>query len=160
MKEIATLTVQDMMWVNLQVTKRQQAWNFATLEEAVYNQYSYGSSQDLLAQAARFVTGFIKLKPFPAGNEATAFVGLVGFLLMNGRDLHLTDEAALEWINGVWADGTVEGVKAKLEILVEDHDSHDDHGTWDVTGLLNGVLARYAQTVQSLVETGQTASIV
>lgn len=160
MKSLHTLTVPDMMWVNMQICKQQEPWNYATLEEAVFNQYSYGGSEDLVGQAARLLTGFVKLKPFRAGNEATAFVGFVTFLGMNGKDLHIDDAGALEWVNGVWADGTVDGARAKIEVLIEDHDLHLHHGVPDVREELGGVMARFPETIAALAKTGYTAAIV
>src|SRR4051812_36157718 len=95
------LTVQDMLWINLQATKKVQHFNYAKLEEATYYQYGYGSSRDLGQQAGRFLTGFMKLHPFTAGNEATAFIGFAAFLLMNGKTLKLQDTEASDWFNRV-----------------------------------------------------------
>ncbi len=160
MKALNTLTVQDMMWVNMQICKGQQPWNFATLEEATFNQYSYGESKDLVGQAARFLTGFVKLKPFKTGNEATAFVGVIAFLSMNGKDLHLGDQGALAWVQSVWEDGTVDGAKAKLEVLIEEHDLHLHHGVPDVRGILGDVLARFPETVDALAKSAHTAALI
>lgn len=160
MKSIHTLTVPDVMWVNLQICKTQERWNYATLEEAVNNQYSYGGNGDLVGQAARFITGFSQLKPFQAGNEATAFVGLVAFLGMNGKDLHLEDAGALDWVTGVWEDGSVDGARAKLEVLIEDHDHHLHHGVPDVRETLEGVFARFPETIATLAKSGHRAALV
>lgn len=160
MKSLHTLTVPDMMWVNLQICKTQEPWNYATLEEAVFNQYSYGGSEDLVGQAARFLTGFVKFKPFRAGNEGTAFIGLVAFLGINGKDLHLDDAAAISWVQSVWEDGSVEGARAKLEVLIEDHDLHLHHGVPDVRGTLGEVMARFPETISKLVKSGHTAALV
>lgn len=160
MKALNTLTVQDMMWVNMQICRAQQPWNFATLEEATFNQYSYGDSKDLVGQAGRFLSGFVKLKPFVKGNEATAFVGLVAFLVMNGRDLHLEDAGALEWVNGVLGEDSADGVRAKLELLIEEHDLHLHHGVPDVRGILCDVLARFPETVAALAASGHQAALV
>jgi prophage maintenance system killer protein len=160
MKAQNTLTVQDMMWVNMQICKGQQPWNFATLEEATFNQYSYGENVDLVGQAARFLTGFVKLLPFKTGNEATAFVGVITFLGMNGKDLHLEDSGALDWVKSVWEDGTVDGAKAKLEVLIEEHDLHLHHGVPDVRGIMGDVLARFPDTLAALTQSGHTAALI
>ncbi|MFM9872488.1 MAG: Fic family protein [Fimbriimonadaceae bacterium] len=160
MKALNTLTVQDMMWVNMQICKRQMPWNFATLEEATFNQYSYGDSMDLVGQAARFLTGFAKLMPFVKGNEATAFVGMVAFLGLNGMDLHLDDAGALDWVNGVLGEDSAAGVRAKLEVLIEEHDLHLHHGVPDVRGIMGDVLARFPETVAALMKSGHQAALV
>jgi prophage maintenance system killer protein len=100
-ESLSYLTVQDMLWINLRVTKKVQHFRFAKLEEATFYQYGYGASKDLAVQAGRFLRGFIKLRPLDAGNEATAFVGCAAFLILNGSDLDLSDEAAVGWIEKV-----------------------------------------------------------
>lgn len=42
------LTVQDVLWINLQATRKVQHFNYAKLEEATYCQYAYGESNTLL----------------------------------------------------------------------------------------------------------------
>lgn len=95
------LTVQDMLWINLQLTHKVQHFGYARLEEATFYQYAYGESSDLLSQAARFITGFAKLNPFDAGNEATGFVGAVAFLKLNGRELTVSDAEAAAWFKSL-----------------------------------------------------------
>ncbi len=91
------LTVQDVLWINLQVTKRVNAFKYNLLEEATFYQYSYGDSRTLVAQAAKLLVGFVKLSPFEAGNKATAFVAMLAFLHMNGFVVSVADEAAADW---------------------------------------------------------------
>lgn len=160
MASLNYMTVPDMMWVNLEIMKSPQPWNYATLEEAVFLQYSYGESADLVGQAAKFIVNFPKKRAFKSGNEAMAFVGLVAFLGINGKDLHLDDATASAWVQGVWDDGTVDGARAKLEVLLEEHELHTHHGTPDVRGTLRAVLARFPETVRILRESGYTAALV
>src|SRR5690242_2182577 len=63
------LTVQDMIWINMQVTKKTQPFNYSKLEEATFNQYGYGNSSSVMAQAGRLLAGFASKKPFNNGNE-------------------------------------------------------------------------------------------
>lgn len=160
MASLNYMTVPDMMWVNLEIMKSPQPWNYATLEEAVFLQYRYGASADLVGQAAQFLAEFPGKRAFKSGNEATAFVGFVAFLVINGKDLHLDDAAAADWARGVWENGTVDGARAKIEVLLEEHELHTHHGTPDVRGTLRAVLARYPETVKILRETGYTAALV
>ncbi len=44
-KSLKYLTVQDMLWINLQATKKVQHFRYALLEEATYYQYGYGASR-------------------------------------------------------------------------------------------------------------------
>jgi len=95
------LTVQDILWINLQVTEKVHHYNFAKLEEATYYQYSYGESGSLIPQTARFLTGFPRLQPIDAGNDATTFVGLLTFLKLNGMEIDLKDSQAVAWYESV-----------------------------------------------------------
>ena len=92
-----TLTVQDFLWLNRELTGEEHDFDYAALEEAVYYQFGYGESTDLPGQAARLLIGFVRQAPFKEGNEACALVGVVAFLKMNGfaADLTLEDAVAL-----------------------------------------------------------------
>ncbi len=111
------LTVQDLLWINLQATKKVQHFNYARLEEAAFYQYGYGSSRNIARQAARFLNGLMKIHPFDAGNDVTAFIGCLAFLRLNGLELNLADASAPAWIEGVrssqtatgWGIGTIAG---------------------------------------------------
>jgi len=101
MANLQYLTVQDMLWINLQTTKKVQHFQYAKLEEATFYQYGYGAGTGLISQAARFLTGFIRMHPFEAGNEATALIGCVTFLRLNGYCLGISDEGAVQWLDGI-----------------------------------------------------------
>ncbi len=144
------LTVHDFLWLNLEATKTPQRWNFARLEEAVFYQYGHGQSTDLVKQAARFITGWTRMRPFTAGNDACAFVGLLGFIRINNHDLNLSPEEALDWVRGIWADpSTAEAAIA--DRLTEGH-LHLDHGVPPSREVLGHVKKEYAETVRVLVE--------
>ncbi|CAN5437868.1 hypothetical protein BH11ARM1_BH11ARM1_18150 [soil metagenome] len=91
------LTVQDILWVNFQLTRKSSPFDYAKLEEAVYYQYSYGDSDELVIQAARFLAGFSKQAPFEGANDPTAFVGTMTFLRVNGFTTDLDDSGAAVW---------------------------------------------------------------
>lgn len=142
------LTVQDILWINLQITKKVQHYSFARLEEATYYQYAYGESNSLLPQAARFLSGFQRMRPFDAGNEATAFVAGLAFLLVNGQHISLTDADG-----SAWFQDTAQKNAALLAIQqVASADHHDDgHGhDLSVRDAVATVLAKYASTVHDL----------
>ena len=104
------LTVQDVLWINLQATKRTNAFNYATLEEATFYQYGYGGSTDLLGQASRFLTGFLKKAPFGGhGDDVTAFLATHAFLAINGYDLEVPTEEYESWIERVKSGQIVAG---------------------------------------------------
>ncbi|MBA3725366.1 MAG: hypothetical protein H0W86_02680 [Armatimonadetes bacterium] len=113
------LTIQDVLWINHEVTKQVNQYKFAQLEEATFYQYGYGKSEDVLSQAGGFLEGFIKLRPFTSGNRATAFVSALSFLKINGYDVNLDPEAAAEWALKV-ANREKKGVAAIKEITDKD----------------------------------------
>jgi len=95
------LTLQDLIWINSEVTKSPQPYSYDRLEEATYYQYSYRQSRDVLLQAARFLWGYLKYRPFAQGNLATALIATLAFLQINGYETHLPVERAAEWIEQV-----------------------------------------------------------
>lgn len=150
MRSLHYLTVQDILWINLQVTKKVQHFNFAKLEEATFCQYAYGESKSLVPQAGRFLSSFLKLRPFDAGNTATAFVGCLTFLRINGLVLKLDDGKGSSIIEQVNAKH-----KAAADLLEElvtaDLDAH--HGPVpDIRGTIKQVLCDYIETVAALAK--------
>jgi len=128
------LTIQDILWVHLQVTNKVETYDYARLEEAVFYQYALGDSTGLLPQASRFVTGFMRKHPFEAGNEATAFLACAAFLRLNGKVLTVNGAAAPAWI------ASVKSSRQSLEAQVTDAPA-DEH--LDTRGALQVVLAEY-----------------
>lgn len=147
------LTVPDFLWINLQLTKENQVYAYAKLEEAVFYQYAYGQSFDLAGQAARLMIGFHRMRPFVFGNDASAMVGVLGFLRMNDHSLDLAPSDAAHWIREIWEHPE----RARDEIaakLVEVH-LHGRHGVPNTKEILQEILGEYsgAATVLSLEET-------
>ena len=137
------LTVQDVLWINLQVTKKINHFNSVKLEEATFYQYALGASKDLNSQAARFLPGFLKLKPFDAGNEATAFIAFAAFIEINGSQVDLTDSGADIWMKSL----TSESIKAKIV----SHDADDHHsGVPDIRAKILELVDRSRCTITSL----------
>lgn len=153
MSDLKYLTVQDMLWINLKVCRKVNRYDFARLEEATFYQYGYGKSLDLVGQAGRFVKGFVAKAPFTDGNEATAFVGLVGFLRINGRRLRLDDKEALDWFRRSVVGG--EGPSIDLaDVVIEDSTHHGPIPADAVNRILREVLAEYPETVSGLLSVG------
>jgi prophage maintenance system killer protein len=142
------LTVQDILWINTQITKQVNRFDYNKLEEGVFYQYGYGQSQDLNRQAAAFFAGFAKNQPFEAGNEPTAFIAGMAFLKINGKILDLTDDEALSWFNSLRAaqrpGGDVIGGR-----IQEDSEFHEALKP-EVQPAVQTVLARYPKTVAAL----------
>jgi death-on-curing protein len=123
------LTVQDVLWINLQVTRTVNRYRFAPLEEATYYQYAYGGSEDPLTQARRFQQGFLKMAPIEAGNEATAFVAAAAFLVVNGYSLGIQD-----------------GDTAAFQGASPDEHAHPD----GLSDTVQQLIARFPRTIASL----------
>lgn len=145
MSKLHTLTVQDMLWLNLQITKKPGSFNFARLEEATYLQYGHGSSTDIFAQAARFLSKFPEQRPFATANGATVFAACVAFLAINDYELTVTDEDAHKWLAN---NPTAEEIKAKSR---KNH-HHGKHGVPDTRAAITAALEKYPLTLQDLQE--------
>ncbi|HWA84079.1 MAG TPA: Fic family protein [Fimbriimonadaceae bacterium] len=145
MASLHYLTVQDVLWINLQITKKVHHFNYARLEEATYYQYAYGESNTLFPQAERFVSGFARMHPFDAGNEATAFVACLAFLSVNGYATAASDERLSAWFK-LALGGAVDAIK---EIVEPDAAAHHG-GSPDVRGAIRCILAKHASVVGAL----------
>jgi prophage maintenance system killer protein len=143
MAELHYLTVQDVLWINLQVTKKVQHFQYARLEEATFFQYAYGPTQGLFAQAARFGAGFVRLHPFDAGNAATAFVGLLAFVGLNGHVPTFEDDQALAWFRPI-QDGKAGTATLESGFALAEHSERSPRTA------IGEVLERYPCAVQTL----------
>lgn len=83
------LTVHDVIWINTAIAGSPQRYDFDRLENAVYSQYSYGDSRDVLAQAGQLLLRLLRDKPFEARSETTALVATMAFLRLNGYALQV-----------------------------------------------------------------------
>lgn len=144
MAALQYLTVQDVLWINLQVTGTPQEFDYANLEEATFYQYGYGQSASLIPQAANFLRGFLKKKPFAAGNEQTAFVACLSFLKANGVDVVLDDP--LGWLAAV-NNGTHDAQQAIEKFAHESHSEH--HGMPEVRDAITAVLGIHTESIGS-----------
>lgn len=149
MAKLHTLTVQDILWINLQVTKKVQHFSYAKLEEATYYQYAYGDSNEVLSQAGRFLAGFLKMHPLDAGNEATAFVATLAFLKINGLVVE-GSKISRDWFFG--AASSVETAREALAAVVEHDDDHHHHDVRSsARTAIQGVLQNHASLVEGLL---------
>lgn len=140
------LTVQDLVWINSQVAGgTPQDFHFMKLEEGTFFQYAYGSSSNLLDQAARFLAGFTAKAPFAKGNEATAFIGCLTFLLINGAQIALEDESGKQWFSQV-AGGNDTGLKDLVS-------QPDVHHLPSVAEAAKHVFESYPATIAALSST-------
>ncbi len=141
------LTVQDILWINLQITEKVNGYSFAKLEEATYYQYAYGESRQIESQAARFLKGFPKMQPLDQGNDSTTFVALITFLKLNGLEINLTDAKAGTWYRSVQ---TGETTAAQAVGQIAKSTASDHHHATDVRAIVRDVLKTYAKTLKSL----------
>lgn len=150
MSKLRTLTVPDFLWLNQELTKGRQKYSFATLEEGVFYQYSYGSSTKIVEQAARLLTGFAKLNPFEKGSSATALAGAIAFLKMNELDLKLEPSEAKAWAEAIWANPNT--AVTAIQALVQEFHLHTHHGTAPSREILGEILASYGEALEALIQ--------
>ena len=149
MASLHYLTVQDILWINLQTTRRVNHFNYARLEEATFYQYAYGDSNSLLPQAGRFVSGFLRMHPFDEGNESTMLVAAAAFLVINGGTLTLSDHDAEGWVRAI-ADKSSTGAQAVARLGEIGHgDDHHDHDLAPREAI-SRALVRFSCTLKAL----------
>lgn len=140
------LTVQDVIWIHLQIAKKQGKFSFSKLEEATSYQYAYGKSHDVLAQAARFFPGFIAMSPFDSGNKAVAFASGVVFLELNGLSFNPKEKDLALWLDRATDSSTSRAtIESGTELAQGDHHS----GAREVA---KSVLARYESAINKLLD--------
>lgn len=133
------LTLQDMIWINLQVAKKTEPFDYASLEEATFHQYAYGDSLSLLSQAARFVVRFAGAKPFASGNEETALIACLAFLAINGQEIGADRDQVWAWFGKI-ERGEGAGEFADLAL----RDGPISHApVADVRGAVGAILRRF-----------------
>ena len=140
------LTVQDVLWINQQITEKIETFHYAKLEEATYYQYAYGESRDVISQSARFLVGFPKMNPLEAGNAATTFVSLLTFLQLNGYHITLKDSEAVAWYESVQS-GSAKASDAIKAIAKQDLGHHHPA---DVRSVVKDVLRDYSNAITAL----------
>ena len=139
------LTVQDILWINFQVAKKVEKFNYAKLEEATFYQYAYGDSKDVPSQAARFLRGFLKLGPIDALNEATGIVGLIAFLEINGYEFELADASGTTFVFA--AKSGADDITSRIKRSGHGQHAHKP----DVRATIESVLRRYPKTIEGLL---------
>ena len=142
------LTVQDILWINLQVTEKVHHFSFAKLEEATFYQYAYGENGSVAPQAARFLTGFPKMHPLDAGNDATTFVACLTFLLINGMSISLNDGDASAWYESVRS----KKVDAETAIKSIAKPCSDNHGAPEVRKVVRDLIGEFPCTLLALTK--------
>ncbi len=148
MSKLHYLTVQDILWINLQATKKVQHFSYARLEEATFYQYAYGDSNELLGQAARFLAGFVRMRPLDAGVEATALLAVATFLRINGACLDIEDSQGSAWFQA--ATTSTEAAREALETSVVVDPHHHAELKPDVRAAVMAVMAGFPRTAESL----------
>ncbi len=117
------LTVQDVLWIHLQIAKRPVKFNYAKLEEGVNYQYAYGKSKDLVSQAARFFSGFPAMNPFESGNEAVTAAAGITFLALNGYDLKVGVKELSSWLEKA-SNPAEANVAIETSVIRSEHGHH------------------------------------
>jgi prophage maintenance system killer protein len=154
--KLNAFTVPDVLWLNLQLTRQPQAFDYALLEEATFYQYGLGQNHDIAAQAARFLNGFKRLRPFASGNDATGFAACIGFLEANGHGLKLSDQDALQWVRSLWDEGPGTGQAVEAALLRSE--TPEAYGVPNTEEILAGVITRYPETIAALLDAERAAA--
>lgn len=115
-QRLQTLTLQDLIWLNLVASRKVNAFDYAMAEEAVFRQFRYDGEQNVVIQAAGLLEGVVRLQPFAEGNERTAWLACAAFLALNGFALRASEEQISNLI--AVARGGGSGVRDALEALV------------------------------------------
>jgi len=144
------LTVQDILWINHEVTNEVLTYKFAQLEEATFGQYAYGGSHDVVKQAATFLSAFSRLRPFSDGNRATAFIAVLAFLALNGYTVVLDPSNALDWYER--ASGRASDARAAILGAIAEGDPEPRDLRPPVRTIVRDLLKAYAETVAKLDE--------
>jgi prophage maintenance system killer protein len=145
MSALHYLTVQDILWINMKLAKKVNAYSYATLEEATFYQYSYGESKDVPYQAERFFGGFLRLKPISELNEATGLVGALAFLEVNGY--------ALDWDDARDSAATASLIEDPAAFASRIRSGHvEHHGKPQVRVAIDSVLRAYPRTVAAAMQ--------
>lgn len=138
------LTVQDVIWINTQVSGAVQTFDYEALEDSVYCQYGYGTQVDLESQAARLMASIVSRAPFEKGNEATAFVATVTFLTANHRQFNMETSKATAWFHSAIADPSA---GAMAQAFGSEAEHHEHAG---IQSIASEILKRFSATVESL----------
>lgn len=99
-ERLQTLTLQDLIWVNLVATRKVNAFDYDKLEQAAFRQFGYGTRQNVQAQAAGLLGSLLRLRPFAEGNGGTALIAYGAFLALNGIALVASSEQARALVAG------------------------------------------------------------
>jgi prophage maintenance system killer protein len=147
MAALQYLTVQDILWINHQIAKKVNTFDYAKLEEATFYQYAYGESKDVPSQAERFLRGFLQLEPIAAFNQATGIIGMISFLEVNGYSFDLEDSAGAAWVRSFLTKSDDFANRVH-------HADHGDHGHKpSVRITIESVLRAIPLTIAGLVPT-------
>jgi len=139
------LTIQDMIWIHLQLTDKVYPYEFLKLEEATFYQYGYGTSTEPADRAPSLFHGFMKNKPFEKHNEVVGFIAFVAFLELNGLRFTSEDAACARW-SGPPAE---EKLKGSIEAGEPCHEG--------VKERVQEIITRYPKTIAKMIARGNEA---
>jgi hypothetical protein len=143
------LTVQDVLWIHLQVAEHTCPFNYDDLEGSVFAQYGYGESTHLLQQALQFLTTFLHKKPFECNNTATAWISFLVFLHLNHQAINVPDEKGLEFLEQFALAPTAQNPLEVLKQVVTPIPPEEEVEVQDVT--IN-LIARFPKTLRACKE--------
>lgn len=155
MSELHHLTVQDVIWIHFQLTRRVEPFRYSEVEEATYAQYCYGKTCTPVEAAARLLCALVKKRPFPTANEALALVAPLALLRLNGYSFSIPDGEALAWlVQTIAEDGsTVERIEGACT-----RDGHSASHATTVQEAVRAVLESYPSTIRGLLDANGRAA--
>lgn len=150
MPSLAYLTVPDVLWLSLRLTGERVPFDNVALEEAVFYQYAYGDSDEVVAQAARLLEGFVAKRPFDRGNEAVALVATAAFLAMNGLTMGIDPRRSAVWAKDIWS-GEIRAADA-LASSTKQAETDVSYGIPSAQAALAAALSLYGPAAAELLE--------
>lgn len=147
MRRLETLTVQDLLWINLQLTGGPQPFDFARLEESTFAQYGLGANDDPIRLGGKLFMDVAKRAPFAFGNTGTALVAGLAFWRLNGVEANATSD---EVVNAAMKCLTQGNAKSLVELAVKLDGAHQGHHTKE--GVLADIVASFIGRLSRIEE--------
>jgi prophage maintenance system killer protein len=141
------LTVQDVLWIHLQIAKKPGKFSFANLEEATNYQYAYGKSHDVLSQASKFFSGFVAKNPFDSANRAVAFASGIAFLELNGHMFNPVENDM-----GLWMHQATNLATSKDTLIASTTPNHDAHHAGEARLVARAILEKYDAAIKMMLD--------
>lgn len=114
------LTAQDVLWIHQRIVGKALPFHYRKLEDAANRQFLYGEAKGPIVHALHFFKGFRSVKPFGEADDEAAFLSMVAFLKMNGKEFNLPDSEAKSWLERIQS-GQINFDEALTKLAHESH---------------------------------------